>query len=126
MLARGRPPSDVPERAAQQLAARVGADLSGDGAGAVRRSALGALLGYASGTALGALFGVARPHLPPMPLAIEGPALGLAVMAANDLPLILSGLTDPRTWGLSGWLADAVPHAVYGVATVVACDALIG
>jgi hypothetical protein len=36
------------------------------------------------------------------------------------------GLTDPREWGLEGWLADVVPHAAYGLAAAAALRAVTG
>jgi hypothetical protein len=44
--------------------------------------------------------------------------------AATDTAATAARVTDPRAWGWSGWLADAVPHAAYGVATALAFDRL--
>jgi hypothetical protein len=45
-------------------------------------------------------------------------------MAASMLPMTALGLTDPRRWGVEGWLSDVVPHAAYGLATAAALRAL--
>jgi hypothetical protein len=29
------------------------------------------------------------------------------------------GVTDPRTWGLVGWVSDLIPHLGYGVVTAL-------
>jgi len=29
------------------------------------------------------------------------------------------GVTDPRTWGLVGWISDLIPHFGYGVVTAL-------
>jgi hypothetical protein len=38
-------------------------------------------------------------------------------MASTDLPMMRAKLTDPRSWSASDWLADALPHLVYGTVT---------
>lgn len=34
------------------------------------------------------------------------------------------GVTDPRTWPASPWVADIVPHLAYGAATAAVLDRL--
>ena len=29
------------------------------------------------------------------------------------------GVTDPRTWGIVGWISDLIPHFGYGVVTAL-------
>jgi hypothetical protein len=43
-------------------------------------------------------------------------------MVLANGPMVTLGLTDPRTWGLSGWVSDIVPHAAYGIASVRVLD----
>lgn len=127
MLVRGRAPSDLPERAAGQLAERLGIDLGRDGdhgAAGNRRTALGALLGYATGTVVGAGYGVVRARAGSLSLPVAAAGATLAAMAASNVPATLSGLTDPREWGWQGWLADIVPHLAFGLATALTYDAL--
>ncbi len=45
-------------------------------------------------------------------------------MAASDVPIAALGVSDPRTWSLSDWASDVIPHLIYGVATVAASMAL--
>lgn len=126
-LVRGRPSSDVPAKLAGTLAGAVGLDLRGgddEERAESRRGGLGALLGYVNGVGLGALHGVLRPHLAGLPQPVAGAVLGLAATAASDLPIAASGVSDPRTWGVAGWLADLIPHLVYGVVTVAVYDAI--
>jgi hypothetical protein len=52
--------------------------------------------------------------------------LGLAAMAASDLPATALGVTDPRTWGAAGWASDLLPHLAYGLATAAVYEALAG
>jgi hypothetical protein len=45
-------------------------------------------------------------------------------MASSDVPATALGVTDPRGWDRTSWLADLLPHLVYGVATAITFDAL--
>jgi hypothetical protein len=36
---------------------------------------------------------------------------------AGNAPMTLLGVADPRTWPLSSWAADVVPHLAYGAVT---------
>lgn len=128
VMLRGRPPSSIPSKAAGRVAGMAGVDLSDEGPDSQeaenRRTGLGALLGYATGIGVGVVYGLVRPRTESVPLPVSGLAAGALAMAASDSSLVATGMTDPRQWGLSGWLADAVPHAVYGLATAAVFDAL--
>jgi hypothetical protein len=128
MVARARPASETPSDFVKKLAEENGiAPLTGDDDAAKnRRSGAGALLGYANGLGIGALYGLLRPALCGVPLPLAALAAGAAAMALSDVPLVRTGVTDPKTWGASGWLADAIPHALYGLAVAVTFDALAG
>lgn len=131
MAVRGRPSSEVPARTATRIAAVVGADLNpppgapqeAEQQAQSRQSGVGALLGYAAGLGVGAAYGAIRPWLGDAPLGLTGLALGAAAMAAGDLPPILTGSTNPREWGTSGWVSDIIPHLAYGVCAAIAYDA---
>jgi hypothetical protein len=45
-------------------------------------------------------------------------------MPASDVPLIALRVSDPKTWGVSGWLADVIPHLIYGLVTVTTYEVL--
>lgn len=127
MLLRGRPASGVPAQVAETMAVKVGGDLAADATkeqAESKKSALGALLGYLTGIGIGTLFGLLRPRLGGLPRPVAGVALGLAAMAASDVPIAATGASDPRTWGLSGWLSDLLPHLVYGLVTAATFDAI--
>jgi hypothetical protein len=123
MLARGRPPNEVPARAAAQLARGLHLPLGTGDRGHNRADALGALFGYAAGTAIGALSGlVAERHKAPLvPFAV---AVGAAAELATAVPSIALGVADPRRWSVEDWLAELLPHLVYGGVTVLALYAL--
>lgn len=136
MALRGRPASEVPAKAAEKIAASVGVPLAPGGAPAdaqqrqqqeqqaeSRKEGLGALMGYAAGLGVGTVYGLVRPSLGELPLPVSAAALGLAAMAAGDVPLVSLRVTDPRTWGLSGWLADILPHIAYGLVAAMAYEA---
>lgn len=123
---RGRPTSTVPAETVGKLAERFGVDLGGDDEKAAnRRSGLGALLGYAVGIGTGVVVALVRPRWSRVPTVPFGLGVAAAVMVAANAPSIATGSTDPREWGLSDWLADIVPHVLYGVTTAAAVDRLV-
>jgi hypothetical protein len=124
MLMRGRPASQVPARTAGALAARAGIGL-GQGEGAQnRREAGGALMGMAAGLGVGALYGCVRSRWRSAPLWLSALALAGTAMLAGDGPPIGLRVTDPRSWGASGWAADLLPHLAYGLTAAAVFDAL--
>ena len=130
MAIRGRPSSNVPAILAGVLADKAGLSLSAGGESSDdekaqnRQSGLGALFGYVTGLGVGTAYGLLRPHLRGVPTSVAGVGVGLAAMAASDIPFAALGVSDPATWGVSGWAADVVPHLAYGLVTAIAYDAL--
>jgi hypothetical protein len=131
---RGRPTSSVPADTVDRLTDMGGISL-GDGDGddgkderaANRREGIGALLGHATGLGLGVAYGLVR--VGParrVPLGVAGVGLGVAAMASTDIPYTALGVSDPRTWGAAGWLADIVPHVFYGLAVAAVFEELHG
>jgi hypothetical protein len=120
MLLTGRAESELPARAVERMTEWLGVDLGE--AASNRKRALGALLGFANGAAIGAGYGVVAGR--GCPTVTRGVGLGLAAMAASAVSVTVSGLTDPRRWGWRGWLEDLVPHLAYGLATSRAYGAL--
>lgn len=124
MVVRGRAASELPAHSVREGAAKLGLSLGPEDSETARNrsEAIGALLGYGSGVAIGCAYGlvVGRHHGGPW----RGLALGAAAMLPTNLPLVLTGLTDPRTWGVSGWLADILPHLAYGFATAATYRAI--
>lgn len=127
MAIRGRPSSTVPEDDVQQLADRIGVNLStgvSDEQADDRKQALGALMGYVTGLSVGAVYGLLRSLAPDVPRPLAAVALGLGAMAATDGATVLLGNADPREWSASSWLTDIVPHLVYGAVTVAGYESL--
>lgn len=127
MLLRGRPPSRLPGEAAAKLAERAGIDLSGDDEKTkARREGLATLSGYATGVTVGVagalvLGGRRAGRRSALSRAL---LFGASAMVAANVPMTLQGLTDPRRWGVEGWLEDVVPHAAYGLAAAASLEVL--
>jgi hypothetical protein len=118
MAVRGRPASDIPEQSVERVTGKLGMRIPGDEAARGNRlSGLGPLGGVATGVGIGAVYGVAVGLFGRPRLAVAGLLVAAGAMAGTDLPMVASGLTDPRSWGVAGWLSDVVPHLAYGYAT---------
>lgn len=123
MAVRGRPASSTPEQSVERLTDITGVDL-GDGEEAENRKAgLGPILGLGAGLGAGLLYGLLvggrRAPRPVGTLALTGLA-----MAGSSAPMTALGLTDPREWAKSDWMADAVPHLAYGAVAAGVYNAL--
>lgn len=118
MALRGRPTSSAPQDTVEALASKVGIQIPGDeDTRSNRLAGLGPLIGLLAGLSVGAALGAGqalgfRPNL-----AVAAALAGGAAMAATDGPMAALGVSDPTSWATTDWVADAVPHAVYGVVT---------
>ena len=89
-----------------------------------RLQGLGALTGLAAGVGIGALLGAARAAgWRPGSVAGATAATVEALLGTNG-PMTVLGVTDPRTWPASSWVADIVPHLAYGAVTAAVLDRL--
>jgi len=116
MAVRGRAASAVPELAVEKLATHVRADVLGHGDTRQHRvEGLGSLSGIATGVGVGAVLGLPRrAGLRPGP--VTGSLLsGAVAMVAANASLVRLGITDPRRWSATDWVADALPHLAYGL-----------
>lgn len=116
----------MPRQLVDRLAKQIGINTSDTPSEMVknRESGIGALMGYSDGLLAGTLYGMPRPTMHNLPKPIAGIGLGLAVMVLTDAPMTAMQLTDPRQWGMSGWLSDLIPHLAYGMATAWVVDAM--
>ena len=117
MALRGRAPSSTPEDSVDRLLDALGVGLPGDRAERRhRRTALGALLGTASGLAAGVAASAARRA----GFRLRRPAgvlvVAAATMTATNAPMVVLGVSDPRTWTAGEWAADVVPHLGFALA----------
>jgi hypothetical protein len=123
MLVRARPASSTPEDTAGRLAGVAQVDLGPEDQAANRRSGLGPLLGYGMGIAAGVGYALLTRGRR-MPLALATGVLGGGVMTMSDGSMTLLGVTDPRRWHRSDWVADIVPHLAYGMAAAATWNRL--
>jgi hypothetical protein len=124
MATRARPASTTPDATVRKAQELTGVSLGDSDEDADnRRSALGALLGIVSGLTTGAVYGLLRPRLRRVPLAVLGVSAGLAANVGTTGPMAALGVTDPRTWPAGSWASDLIPHLAYGLATATAYEA---
>ena len=117
MAVRGRPTSSTPEDTVEAAADAVGVRIPGeDEARRNRLAGLGPLTGIATGVGAGSL-GAVLLRGRSVPLAVAAPLLGAGAMLASNGGMVALGVTDPRTWRASDWVADVVPHLAYGAVT---------
>ena len=118
MVLRARPASSTPEETMQRLSDLTHVPIPGDEEERRNRLAgLGALTGLVAGIAAGGFLGVVRAGgWRPRPASGVLAATAVALLVGN-VPMTVSGVTDPRTWSAGDWAADLVPHAAYGVVT---------
>ncbi len=118
---RGRAPSEVPGRVVGRLASRAGIDAIAesrdDDNARNRRTGIAAILGYATGLGAATAATLAWSARRSVPLPAVALATGAAAMAMSDAGATALGVTDPRSWGVKGWIADVIPHLVFGFAT---------
>jgi hypothetical protein len=127
MAARGRPASELPQRAVEKMADDTGTGIPGDDEQRQNRvDGLGPLLGLATGVGVGVAAGLLRPLLVRVPGWVCGPLVGAVAMALTDGPMKRLGLTAPQDWSATDWASDAVPHLAYGAVTVATLRRLGG
>jgi uncharacterized membrane protein len=125
MAVRGRDSSDTPERAVEALTEVIGAEIPGRGKERDNRlTAIGALLGTATGLAAGVAGAGVRALGVRLPFPFDAALVGGAAMAATDGSLAVLGVSDPRNWTTSDWVSDTLPHLGFGVATVATLRSL--
>lgn len=126
MAVRARPasttPADTVHKTEQLLGLRLSEEHHNSTGADNRRSALGALLGIASGLSVGGLYGLVAPRVDRAPVILLGVGAGVVANVGTTGPMVALGITDPRTWSAGSWLADLVPHLAYGLATAAAWD----
>lgn len=77
-----------------------------------------------NGIGVGVAYGALRPAMRDVPVFLAGALAGAAAMALSDVPAAKAGVTDPSAWGAEGWIADIVPHLLYGLTLASMFDAL--
>jgi hypothetical protein len=128
MALRGRPASSIPEQSVEQTAHSLGTDVPGTGETRQNRlKGLGPLSGILTGVCVGAGYGLLGAALGRAPSLPSGTFLaGGGAMVGANLPMSLSGLTDPTSWSVADWLSDLVPHVAYGLVTALTYELAAG
>jgi hypothetical protein len=125
MAVRGRPSSSTPETTVERLSETTGIDIPGDEDTRQNRIAgLGPLTGLLAGVGVGAALGLARAVGWRRGVAAGTTAATLGALVGTNGPMTLLGVTDPRDWPVSSWVADLVPHVAYGAVTAAVLDRL--
>jgi hypothetical protein len=113
---RARPASKTPTKLGKQVAERAGVDLGTGAEGTNRASALGPLVGYVDGLALGVV-AATMSATPGRSIVRTAAILTAGAWLGSNGPLMALGLTDPAKWTAEEWTSDLVPHAAYGITT---------
>jgi hypothetical protein len=125
MASRARPASQTAEETVRWITDRAHVSLGSEDRATNRRAGLGPLLGYATAIGTAVIFAAAaRGRRPPLPVAAT--VLTIGAMVATDAPLTAFGVTDPRRWSRTDWIADIIPHLAYGVTTAAVWHQLAG
>jgi hypothetical protein len=115
MALRGRPASSTPEQTVDTIAARAGLPIPGDDETRGNRlSGLGALTGLLAGVGVGAALGAVRAAGWRPGLLGSTVAAGTGALLVGNGPMTVLGVTDPRSWSVTDWVSDVVPHLAYG------------
>lgn len=125
MAVRGRPSSSTPEDTVKELSERAGVPVPGEGDEQENRiSGLGPLSGLLAGVGVGALLGSTRVAGWRPGIGVGAAAATAAALVGTNGPMTVLGVTDPRSWPASAWVADIVPHLAYGAVTAAVLDRL--
>jgi hypothetical protein len=120
MTLRGRPTSSTPELTVEKLSDATGVDVPGaDDIRSNRVNGISALLGIATGVAVGAVFGLvddtSNGALGRLPTMTGGLLIGTVALVGANGPMVALGVSDPRDWGFADWVSDVLPHLAYGL-----------
>ena len=124
MTVRGRGSSSTPEDTVEKLAEKAHVQIPGDEETRSNRlQGLGPMTGLVAGVGVGVLGGLARAAgFRSRPLV--GTALTtVGVLVAANGPMTVLGITDPRTWSVTDWVSDLVPHLAYAAVVRTTMDA---
>ncbi len=128
MFIRARPASQMPTKTAARLADVAGLELAQPGErpdkATNRQEAAGGLLTYLVALSTALLYAAVRRAGLRLPVPVAGLLVGAAAMAAADTTATVVGATDPKEWGVDGWLLDIASHAAYGIAVAATVEGL--
>lgn len=115
----GRPISDTPGITVRTLAMKLHIRIPGEGQVQENRVAgLGPLIGYTVGLGMGMTVALAQAGGWSRTPASRYAFATLLALTVTNAPIALLGISDPRTWTVSDWVSDIVPHVLYALVTV--------
>lgn len=82
------------------------------------------MTGIAVGLGMGSALGLVRAAGWNPSLRNEYLVAAAGALIGTNGPMTALGVTDPRTWGVSGWVSDILPHVAYAVVTVRVLETL--
>ncbi|MGW3668254.1 hypothetical protein [Streptomyces sp. NPDC005141] len=127
MAIRARPASSTPEVTLRKLAEKLHVRIPGEGETLENRIAgLAPMTGFAAGLGMGAVLSLARAAGWHPTRASQYAVATVGALIGTNGPMTALGVTDPRTWSVSDWVSDIVPHVAYAVVTVAVLDRLYG
>lgn len=127
MAVRGRPTSSTPEQTVEALSSVTHVPIPGEGETRDNRVAgLGPMTGLMAGVGMGSALGLSRAAGWRPGLAAASAAATAGALLGTNGPMTALRVTDPRTWPLSSWVADVVPHLAYGLVTAAVLERLAG
>ena len=125
MIVRGRPSSSTPEATVEALSDTTHVPVPGEGDTRDNRvSGLGPMTGLLAGVGTGALLGALRAGGMARGVRASTVVATLVALVGTNGPMTVLGVTDPRTWPLSSWVSDLVPHVAYGAVTAAVLEGL--
>ncbi len=110
MALRGRPTSRTPKETIEKLTAKAHVTIPGDDDIRQNRiEGLAPLAGLTAGIAMGSALSISRAlgWRPSLPASLAAATIG-ALLGAN-VPMTALGITDPRTWTATDWIAESRP-----------------
>jgi hypothetical protein len=124
MVTRGRAASSAPETTVEKLAEKAGVTIPGDEKTRQNRvQGLGPMTGLGAGVGIGALVGLVRAlGYRSQPLVGTG-LITAGVLVSTNGPMIVLGVTDPRSWSAVDCISDVVPHLAYAAVVKTTMDA---
>lgn len=124
MAVRARPASSTPQKVVERGASVLGLSLPSDqDKRQARESGLGSLLGAVAGVSAGVVLGAMRAGGHPRGRGATLTTAWVLAMLAGNGPMTALGVTDPRSWRPTDWVADIVPHLSYAVAATTTIEA---
>ncbi|WNO76707.1 hypothetical protein [Streptomyces sp. AM8-1-1] len=116
---RGRPVSETPEITVRTLAEKLHIRIPGvDEVRENRIAGLAPLTGYTVGLCMGAALSVVQAAGWPPTKASRYAFASLFALTVTNAPIMLLGISDPRTWAPSDWVSDIIPHVLFAAVTV--------